>query len=162
MPSRESHAEDHELTPAEELEELLEVIVEAFGLEASVTVSGDEAELVGSVDGSDVGLMIGRHGHTIEAVQHLAQRIALRGAVGPRIVVDAAGYRARREETLRGLANTAADRAIATGQSVSLEPMSAAERRFVHEHLRERGDVATESEGQEPERRLVVSPPSPA
>lgn len=138
---------------------MLELIVEAFGLDAEVGVEGDDTQLTGTVEGEDVGLLIGRHGHTIEAVQHLAQRIALRGASGPRIVVDAAGYRGRREVTLRELADRAADRAVASGEDVPMEPMSAAERRFVHEHLRERGDVETESEGQEPERRLVVSPP---
>ncbi|MGI8558786.1 MAG: protein jag [Solirubrobacteraceae bacterium] len=155
----EPDADTEDLTPAEELEDLLEVVVEALGLEADVRVEGSPEELVGTVEGADVGLLIGRHGQTIEAVQHLAQRIVLRGGSGPRVVVDAGGYRAEREATLQAQANDAADSALGSGEPVALPPMSAAERRFVHEHLRERGDVETHSEGQEPERRLIVTAP---
>jgi len=147
-----------EFDPAEELRDLLETLVEAMDLDAEVSVVEGAGLLTGTLDGSDLGRFIGRHGQTIEAVKHLAQRVILRsGAGGPRVVVDAAGYRDRRETALRGQAESAAESAVRTGEPVGLDPMSAAERRFVHEYLRERGGVDTHSEGDEPERRLVVS-----
>ncbi|MEA2298806.1 MAG: spoIIIJ-associated protein [Solirubrobacteraceae bacterium] len=150
---------EDELTPAEELRDLLETLLEAMDLDAEVVIEEAEDLLTGSVEGEDLGRFIGRHGQTIEAVQHLAQRIVLRGGGGPRVVVDAAGYRKRREGALRVQADEAADEALETGRPVTLEPMPAGERRVVHEYLRERGDVDTHSEGDEPERRLVVAPP---
>jgi spoIIIJ-associated protein len=147
-----------ELGPDEELRDLLETLVEAFGIDAEVAVVVDEAEVRGAVDGSGAELLVGDGGAVIEAIQHLAQRIVLRGEVGLRVTVDAAGYRGQREETLRVEADQAADRAVGEGREVALRPMPAAERRFVHEYLRERGDVETHSEGDEPRRRLVVSP----
>jgi len=147
-----------ELEPAVELRDLLETLVDAMDLSAEVRIVESEGLLTGTLDGVDLGRFIGRHGQTIEAVQHLAQRIVLRGGgSGPRVVVDAAGYRERRAATLRGQAEDAAALATRTGEPVELEPMSAAERRFVHEYLRERGGVDTHSEGDEPERRLVVT-----
>ncbi|HEU0315999.1 MAG TPA: R3H domain-containing nucleic acid-binding protein [Solirubrobacteraceae bacterium] len=150
---------EDELTPAEELRDLLETLLEAMDLDGEVVIGETDDALVGTVEGDDLGRFIGRHGQTIEAVQHLAQRIVLRGGGGPRVIVDAAGYRARREATLRAQADEAAEAAVRTGRAVELEPMSSAERRFVHEYLRERGGVETHSEGDEPERRLVVAPP---
>ena len=78
--------------------------------------------------------------------------------MGVRVVVDADGYRERRAGVLRGIADDAADQTLRTSLAVELDPMPAFERRIVHEHLRERGDVATHSEGEEPDRYLVVSP----
>lgn len=155
-----SQVDADDLTPAEELRDLLETLVEAMGLDAEVAIDETDGVLVGRLDGDDVGLFIGRHGQTIEAVQHLAQRIVLQGGGDVRVVVDAAGYRERREAMLRTWAEAAADEAVNKGRAVELEPMSAAERRFVHEYLRERGGVDTYSEGDEPDRRLVVSPQS--
>lgn len=152
-------ARDDELSPAEELRDLLETIVEAMDLDASVRVSEEGEVLTGALAGDDLGRFIGHHGHTIDAVQHVAQRIILQaGGTGLRVVVDASGYRDRRAEVLRGRADQAADEAVRAARAVELEPMSASERRIVHEYLRERGDVETYSEGDEPERRLVVAP----
>ena len=106
-----------------------------------------------------MGLFIGRRGQTIDAVQHLAQRIVFPG--GPssvRVVVDANGYRERRAETLRAEADEAAEEALSSGEPVELEPLPPYERRIVHEHMRDRGDVETHSEGEEPERFLVITP----
>jgi spoIIIJ-associated protein len=142
------------------LETLLERIAGALDLDATVTVTDDGETLLGVVEGSDVGLFIGHHGQTIEAVQHLAQRVA--GDAAPnerrRIVVDAAGYRARREGVLQRQADEAADSAVASGRPVALDAMTSSERRVVHEYLRDRGDVETHSEGNEPDRHLVVTP----
>lgn len=139
--------------------ELLEELLDGLGLEGEVTVQAREGELRGVVDGEDVGLLIGRRGQTIDAVQHLAQRIVVR-ADGPRtrVVIDADGYRERRAQALCEEADGVAEEVLRSGEPVELEPMPASERRVVHEHLRERGDVRTHSEGEEPERFLVVSP----
>jgi spoIIIJ-associated protein len=147
-----------ELTPQEELRELLETLVEAFGVEASVVVTETDGALRGTVEGPGAEALVGPDGTVIEAVQHLAQRIVLRGASGLRVVVDAAGYRGRREDALRAEADRVADLVLSESREIALRPMPAVERRFVHEYLRERGDVATHSEGDEPRRRLVVSP----
>jgi spoIIIJ-associated protein len=115
--------------------------------------------LRGNLRGEDVGLFIGRRGQTIDAVQHLAQRIVFHGgAPEARVVIDADGYRERREETLRSIAADAAEESLRSGEAIELDPMPASERRIVHEYLRERGGVQTHSEGDEPERYLVVEP----
>ncbi|HXB15022.1 MAG TPA: R3H domain-containing nucleic acid-binding protein [Solirubrobacteraceae bacterium] len=151
--------QEQELAPAEALEDLLEEIVEDLQLDASVEVEESEGVLRGRLDGDNVGLFIGRHGQTIDAVQHLAQRIVFpEGPSSTRVEIDANGYRERRAETLRAEADDAADQAISTGRSVELDPLPASERRVVHEYLRERDDVETHSEGDEPERHLVISP----
>ena len=106
-----------------------------------------------------MGLFIGRHGQTIDAVQHLAQRVVFPdGPSSVRVVIDANGYRDRRAAALRGMADDAADDAISAGEPVELDPLPPFERRVVHEYLREREDVETHSEGDEPERHLVISP----
>jgi spoIIIJ-associated protein len=144
---------------AEELEDLLAEIADGLGLDVEVRVEQTEATLKGSLVGEDVGLFIGRRGQTIDAVQHLAQRIVFHEGPSPvRILIDADGYRDRRAETLREEAEDAADEALRAGRPVELPAMPASERRVIHEHLRDRDDVETHSEGDEPERHLVVTP----
>jgi spoIIIJ-associated protein len=155
----EQGAGDEDLDPAEALEELLEEIVEDLGLDAEIEVAEADGVLTGRVEGDDVGLFIGRHGQTIDAVQHLAQRIVFpEGPSSVRVVIDANGYRERRAETLRADADDAADDAVSSGNPVELDPLPPFERRIVHEYLRDRGDVETHSEGNEPERYLVITP----
>jgi len=145
---------------AEAVRALLDHIVEALGLEASVEVTDDGETCVGTVSGDDLGLFIGRHGQTIDAVQHLAQRTAgpRQGDDARRIVIDAEGYRERREQMLQRQADQAAEDALRTERPVALDAMTASERRLVHEYLREHGAVQTYSEGDEPDRHLVVAP----
>jgi len=141
--------------------DLLEEIVDALDLdtEIEVTVDEDGETLVGTLHGEDLGLFIGRHGQTIDAVQHLAVRTLAALTDAPRrVVVDAEGYRARRREALEGQADDAAAEALASGREVALDAMTATERKLVHNYLAERGDVDTHSEGKEPERHLVISP----
>jgi spoIIIJ-associated protein len=139
--------------------ELLELLVERLDLDAEVDVRHADDTITGALVGDDLGLFIGRHGQTIEAVQHLAQRIAFRGQPSDvRVVIDAAGYRDRRASALRREADEAADSAVRGGRPVALDAMTASERKLVHEYLRERGDVETYSEGDEPDRHLVVAP----
>ena len=144
--------------------EILEQIVAALALEGSVEVSRDDEVVTGTVHGRDLGLFIGRHGQTIDAVQHVAFRIALARGAGDegdlRVVVDAEGYRARRAEILQRQADQAASDALRFGRAVALDAMTASERKLVHEYLRDRGDVETYSEGEEPDRHLIVAPRS--
>jgi spoIIIJ-associated protein len=146
-------------TAALRVQDLMERIVSDFGVEATVEVHEDPDGVVGAFHGEDLGLLIGHHGQTIDAIQHLAYRIAYRGSdARKRVAVDAAGYRERRAVALRAAADQAAETAVHDRRPVALEAMSALERKVVHEHLKSRRDVETYSEGQEPSRRLVVAP----
>ena len=139
---------------------LLERTLSALGVTATVSVTEDDETITATVSGHDLGVLIGRHGQMIDALQYLANAIAHR-AVGEerrRIVIDAAGYRARRASTLESLARRSAEQAAATGRRVELEPMSSVERRIVHEALKDDPEVETESEGTEPNRYVVVLP----
>jgi spoIIIJ-associated protein len=140
--------------------ELLERTVAALGLNGVVRVDETDEEVVATVTGGDLGVLIGRHGQMIDALQYLANAIAHRtvGEERRRIVVDAAGYRARRATTLESIARRSAEQAAATGHPVELEPMSAVERRIVHESLKDDPEVSTASEGTEPHRFVVVIP----
>lgn len=147
------------LGPHAAMTELLEAIADSSGLEVEVVVEEVDEALVGRFEGEGVGPLIGRRGQTIDAIQHLAQRIVFKEPPAAcRVVVDAGGYRERREQTLRQEADDAAAEALELGEAIELDAMPASERRVVHEHLRLRGDVATHSEGEEPERFLVISP----
>src|SRR5437588_5595024 len=138
---------------------VLEQVAEGVGLEAEVRVRCEDDGVVGEFVGEDLGVLIGHHGETIDAIQHLAYRIAFRGAADrSRVVVDAGGYRERRAVALRATADQAAEAAVSDQRPVALEAMSALERKVVHEHLKSRHDVETYSEGEEPARRLVVAP----
>ena len=149
-----------ERTQEEVLRDLLEHVVDGLGLEATVEIESNDEALVGTLHGEELGIFIGRHGQTIDAVQHLAQRILLADPATERrrIVVDAEGYRARRREALEKQADQAAVDAERFGRAVALDAMTASERKHIHEYLRARGGVDTHSEGDEPERHLVVTP----
>lgn len=144
---------------ATRVRDLLERIADAAGIEASVEVRDGPDGLMAEYRGDDVGLLIGHHGQTIDAIQHLAYRFAMHGdSVRKPVTVDAAGYRERRAIVLRATADQAAETAVNHRRAVPLEAMSAMERKVIHEHLKARRDVETYSEGQEPARRLVVAP----
>lgn len=141
--------------------EVLEELLTSFGLRGEIEVAAEEATVTGTVQGTDLGLFIGRHGQTIDAIQHILYRAALQADVleeGERIVVDAEGYRARRAEALSKQADQAADQALRSQRPVALDAMTASERKLVHEFLRDRGDVETHSEGEEPDRHLIIVP----
>jgi spoIIIJ-associated protein len=139
---------------------LLERITLALGVQSRVEVTEDEEAVTGSMSGDELGLLIGRHGQTIDAIQYLANAIAYRhyGDGRKDVVIDAAGYRERRRETLEALAMRSAESVRATGEPVELEPMSSIERRIVHLRLEHEPGVTTQSEGEEPYRYLVVLP----
>lgn len=147
-------------SPAAKLRELLEQVCTALGAPCRIDVSEDDEVLYATLTGADLGLVIGKRGHTIDAIQYLANAILWRGADAGRkeVVVDAAGYRERRRSSLEDMADQAASDAVQAQRSVALEPMTAVERKIVHVHLAERGDVVTSSDGTEPNRRVVVAP----
>src|SRR5215212_7055771 len=145
--------------PAERVRAILERVVDALEVDASVEVDEDPEQIVGRIEGEDVGLLIGRRGQTIDAVQLLCYRGAFQGRQDrKRVVVDAAGYRERRREAIERQAERAAERALASGKEIELEPMTPTERRVVHQHLKDRAGIETFSEGTEPDRFVVVAP----
>jgi spoIIIJ-associated protein len=145
--------------PSERVRALVARVVHELGLRATVDIEETEDEIRATVNGDELGLLIGKHGSTIDAVQHLAFRAAFRGRqTRKQVTVDAAGYRERRETALHRMADRAAAEALRYDRAVELEPMRAPERKIVHTYLSERTDVETHSEGDEPDRRLVISP----
>jgi spoIIIJ-associated protein len=146
--------------PAERVRELIEGVLDELDLEGDVEISEDEGRIEAVVEGGDdYGLLIGKRGQTIDALQLLCYQAAFRGMrERKRVVVDAAGYRQRRRETLESRADRAAEQALNGSRAVEMDPMSAQERRVVHERLKERAGVETYSEGDEPHRCVVVAP----
>jgi spoIIIJ-associated protein len=145
---------------AAEARSLVARIVQALGVDAEVAAREEPEAVVVTCSGPDVGLLIGRHGQTIDAIQYLLNVIAYRahGEEKQDVVVDAAGYRARRQATLETLALRVADRVRESGEAEELEPMTAVERKVVHLRLKEVAGVSTTSEGMEPNRYVVVVP----
>jgi spoIIIJ-associated protein len=146
--------------PAQRVRVVLERVLDELELDGDVEISEDDAQITAAVEGDDdYGLLIGRRGQTIDAVQLLCYQAAFRGIPErKRVVVDAAGYRDRRRETLERRADRAAEEALSRSRPVELDAMSATERRVVHERLKERPEVETYSEGTEPHRCVVVAP----
>lgn len=144
---------------ASRVRELLERTTQAMGLACRVEIVEDEDSVTASCSGAELGLLIGKRGQTIDAIQYLANAIVYRafGEGAKQVVVDAAHYRERRKATLETLAVEAAARAR-HGGPVELEPMSATERKVVHLRLQDEPGVTTESEGVEPNRFVVVLP----
>ena len=143
----------------ERVREMLKRIADTAGIDADVEIHENADGLTAEYVGDDLGVLIGHHGQTIDAIQHLAYRIAMHGdSDRVPVVVDAAGYRERRAVTLRQTADQAAEAAVSEDRAVALEAMSALERKVIHEHLKGRHDIETYSEGQEPSRHLVVAP----
>jgi spoIIIJ-associated protein len=153
-------AAEEESEPAALVREVIARTAAAIGISCRVEIVEQGDTLVATCSGRDLGLLIGRHGQTIDAIQYLCNAILARKGAGLAVVVDAAGYRARRETTLASLAAGAAEQVERTGQPVELEPMTAVERKIVHLSLQDRDGVETASEGTEPNRFVVVLPAS--
>jgi spoIIIJ-associated protein len=145
---------------AAEARDLVQRIVDGIGVPAQVDVDEAHDAITVSCTGPDLGMLIGRHGQTIDAIQYLANAAMYRGQGEERkeVVVDAAGYRARRRASLEALAVRSAERVLAHGESVELDPMTAVERKVVHIRLKEFDGVETTSEGTEPNRFVVIHP----
>lgn len=141
--------------------EFLQGVVERFGLEATVAVRMvDEDTVEVGLEGTDLGLLIGPKGGTLQSLQELARTVVQRksSARNGRLLVDVAGYRQRRREALERFARTAADQVIASGSRAVLEPMIAADRKILHDTINDIEGVTTSSEGEEPRRRVVIHP----
>lgn len=140
--------------------QVVERILELGRLEATVdSATPDDDQLRVTLAGPDVSIIIGKHGQTLQALQHLVNLVYNRHrAERQRIVLDAEGYRERREATLRAMAQRAAQQAKQTGREVILQPLPAIERRVVHLALQEVPGIETRSMGEEPERRVIVIP----
>jgi spoIIIJ-associated protein len=146
--------------PAERVRELVEGVLDELDLDGEVEILEGEDRIEAVVEGDDdYGLLIGKRGQTIDALQLLCYQAAFRGMrERKRVIVDAAGYRERRRETLVARADRAAEQALNGNRTVEMDPMTAQERRVVHEHLKDRAGVETYSEGDEPHRCVVVAP----
>jgi spoIIIJ-associated protein len=136
---------------------VLEHVTAALGVRCRIDIDEDDEGISAICSGGDLGILIGKHGATIDAIQVLAGAIASRGEDDRvNVIVDAAGYRERRRRSLEAVAVRSAEEALRAGTRVELEPMSAAERRLVHERLKDYEGVSTTSEGEEPNRYVVV------
>jgi spoIIIJ-associated protein len=143
--------------------ELLDRISRALGADCRIDVEDRGQTIAASLSGPGVAVLIGKRGKTIDAIQYLvgAAVATAGGADAPRVTVDAAGYRDRREARLVDLADRSAQQALRTGATVRLEPMTSAERKIVHLHLKGTDGIETHSEGDEPNRYVVITPGSP-
>lgn len=147
----------------EPVRELLERVVGAIDIDAEVSVTqkddGIYADIKVGEDEENVGRLIGRHGQTIDALQHLAYKVASKLVTpAPNVTVDADGYRDRRHAILERTAHKAAADALRTKQPIALDAMGPIDRKAVHEFLKDNNEVETYSEGTDPHRHLVVVP----
>jgi len=144
----------------EEAAQVLRTLLDHMGIEAEVSAFDDGERVILDAHGAESGLIIGKKGATLDALQYLVNRIVVRapGTSGPGVIVDAEGYRGRREDTLTDLAQKLADKALRSGRPVAVEPMTPHDRRIVHNALAEHDGVFTESEGEGQERRGVIFP----
>ena len=146
------------VNPVDIARAFLEKVTRAMGLAVSMSVSEDEDCITINLHGEDLGLLIGKHGQTLDALQYLMNLVAQRDARDRlRIVLDIEDYRKRRAETLEQLALRLADRAKRSGERVVLEPMTPHERKIIHMSLQSDSRIETFSEGQEPFRRVVIT-----
>jgi len=158
----EDYAGDPETPEEAETTSYVAAILSGIGIHGKISSYREEDTLHIEVTGQDCGAAIGRHGETLEAIQYLASLVANKVSESRiRVVVDIGGYRRRREDTLISMAERAADKVVRTGINYSLDPMNPAERRIVHSALQNFPGVTTFSEGEEPERHVVIAPEQP-
>lgn len=152
------------LKDAEEyVHDFLEKIIHIMGIEGRVNIipnNGDEDNLHFEITGDNLGILIGKRGNTLNAMQYLANVVLYRqfAAQNQRIILDIENYRFKRKKTLENLARNLALKALRTKKEVALEPMNPQERRIIHLALKNNRDVVTSSHGEEPYRKIVISP----
>ena len=146
-------------SPAGIAHEFLKELTKLMGVDVTIDMGTDaEGNVYGYINGDTLGILIGRRGETLDAVQYLTSLKVNRGKEGyTRVTLDTENYRAKREDTLIRLANRMANRALRTGRKVSLEPMNPYERRIIHYALQQADGVTTHSEGDEPNRHVVIT-----
>jgi spoIIIJ-associated protein len=143
-----------------QVREILERITNGLGLRCRIQIAEDDETITAALSGTNLGLLIGKHGQTIDAIQYLVNAIVWRKWPDDRkeVVVDAAGYRDRRRAALEALAVRSAEEALASHSPVTLEPMTAVERKIVHLRLKDFDGVETASDGTEPNRAVMIMP----
>lgn len=145
--------------PVEEALDFLRDVLDAIGIEGTLDAEDRRDGVLVRISGNDMGLIIGRHGQALDALQFLTNMVANRRAASPRrIVLDAERFRERRREALERLSERMAERVRRTRKEVVLDPMSSADRKIIHTHLQNHPAVRTYSKGEEPNRRVVISP----
>ncbi len=137
--------------------EFVEGLLEAMGLQGEVVASVVEGRVSVEISGDDLGMLIGRRGQTLEAVQELTRTaVQRRLKAHVRLLVDVESYRARRRESLTDYAREMAERAMERGTEIELEPMNAYERKIVHDAIAEIDGASSFSEGEDPQRKVIV------
>ncbi|MFM7872850.1 MAG: protein jag, partial [Actinomycetota bacterium] len=145
-------------------EKFLMGLAEALGASATTAVDIDGENIEVQLNGTELGLLVGPRGTTLQAVQDLTRVVSQRrvGDHDTRLRIDVGGYRAKRREALSRFVNQVADEVVASGTARALEAMPSADRKIVHDALNGRTDISTHSEGEDPNRRVVISPASEA
>ena len=146
-------------TPAIRAEEFLKNVTSLMGLEVSFDITEDEDAMLINMQGDNQGILIGHRGETLDALQYLTSlQVNKGGKEYRRVTLDTEGYRAKREQTLIALAGRMANKVHKSGRRMMLEPMNPYERRILHATLQDNPNVTTHSEGEEPNRRVVITP----
>jgi len=141
----------------DEIKEFLSRLLELMGIEARIEVTEEEEQIMVRLSGQNMGLVIGRRGETLDALQYITNLVVNKGrSDAKRIILDTERYRSRREETLRKLAQRLANKVQRTKKSIVLEPMNPYERRIIHSALQNHPYVTTYSEGEEPYRKVII------
>ncbi len=147
------------MSNADKAEDILSDIIRCMKVEAEVKIKEDDSHILASIEGEDAGILIGREGRTLDALQLITNIYVNKGLEDrTRVVVDVEGYKDRRKESLERLANSLAEKVANEKTPTSLEPMNAFERRVVHMTLRESTEIMTESQGEGTERHVVIKP----
>ncbi|MGI6307645.1 MAG: RNA-binding cell elongation regulator Jag/EloR [Dethiobacteria bacterium] len=145
----------------EYIKDFLENIVHIIGVKGNINVvPNDEGNLYLEIKGEDLGVLIGKRGNTLNALQYLSNVVLYRQFASPnqRVIIDIENYRLKRKKTLENLARNLALKVLKTKKEVALEPMNPQERRIIHIALKNYRDVVTSSHGEEPYRKIVISP----
>ncbi len=146
-------------TPARKVRIIMSDILNTMDLNAKMNIAEKDNTVVINLEGENLGILIGRRGETLDALQYLLNLSVNKNLENrKKFILDIEGYRQRREDTLKKLAYKLADKATQRGRNVVLEPMNSLERRIIHTALQGRDDISTFSEGEEPYRKIIIAP----
>jgi len=146
-------------TPARRVRTIMSDILGTMDLNAKMNIAEKDNTVIINLEGDNLGILIGRRGETLDALQYLINLSVNKNLESRRkFIIDIEGYRQRREDTLKKLAQKLADKATQRGRNVVLEPMNSLERRIIHTALQGRDDISTFSEGEEPYRKIIIAP----
>jgi spoIIIJ-associated protein len=137
---------------------LIKEIMEKSNIDGNIEVIDSVDSVMINISGPDLGLMIGKRGETLGAVQTIVNIVMRKAGSNKKAIIDIEGYRKRRTENIVEIAKQAADKAVRIGKPVALKPMNSYDRRIVHIALQENEKILTSSEGEEPDRQIVIMP----